>query len=76
MTIHEKIRWARKERGWNIGFMRKQTGLSFERISEIEAGKPVKMNELVKIAEAVKRDISFFLSEDDPKDEILLWSDR
>lgn len=74
MKLHDKIRWARKQRGWSLGCMVKQTRMSFDRLSEIEAGKPVKLSELVKIADALKLDIFlFFLKDDDPKVEIYLW---
>ncbi len=73
MKLHEKIRWARKQGGWSVGYMRKRTGIAALRISEIEAGKPVKMSELVAIADALKRDVTFFLCDDDPKAELFLW---
>jgi len=72
MMVHDKIRWAIKQRGWSIGYFRKRIGVSFERICEIEGGKPVKMSELVKIAEALNRDVGFFLNDDDPQAEIFL----
>ena len=73
MKLHEKLRWARRERGWHIERMSDETGLRFKRIREIEAGKRVKMSELVTIADALKRDVRFFLTEDEPKEEIFLW---
>lgn len=73
MTLHEKIGWARRERKWVMAQLSGMTGITLERLSEIEAGKPVKMSELVKIAEALKRDVSFFLTDDDPIAELFLW---
>ncbi len=73
MNIHDKIHWARNERGWTVEQLSEASHLDPMLITDIESHfDGIIMSELVKIAEALKRDIDFFLSEDEPDDPVFL----
>ena len=74
MTIGEKIKWARNERGWTIRELERQASLpEYTNLKAIEAGWfSASSAELAKIADALKRDFNWFLSDDEPKQEIFV----
>jgi transcriptional regulator with XRE-family HTH domain len=77
MTIAGKIKWARKKRGWSLGALTKKTKLSLIRLSLAESDTyTIPFSELVRIAEALKRDVGWFLDGKEPNEELFLHCNR
>jgi transcriptional regulator with XRE-family HTH domain len=72
-ALGEKITWARKDIGRTNGTLAAETGIRFSDLLRFQRGtqKPT-MSELVKIAEALKRDVDWFLRNDEPKPEVFV----
>jgi len=74
MTLGEKIRRMRKERGFSIMDIREATGLSKSTISEIENSKSnPTADTLQKIAKALGVTVDIFFKEETDQEEIPIY---
>ena len=73
MSIGQKIKWAREERGWTVVQLAEASGVTFLRIEGIESCTDyLYYSELGSIADALNRDVGWFMDDEEPDDEICL----
>lgn len=74
MALGERLKHARDSLGLTLSVAEQQTGVGTSTLSDFENGKrEPKLAQLKAIADAYKRPLSFFLSEEPIQADIVLW---
>jgi len=77
MNMGRKLRIAREAIGYTQGKAAEKSGLGESSISEFENSKrEPKFSQLSKLAEVYRRTMEFFLADELPPENIMLWRDK
>jgi len=80
MDIGRKLKSAREAIGYTLGKASEKSGISAPTISAYEhcgtpTGREPKFSQLAKLAEVYRKTIDFFLSDESPVENLMLWRD-
>jgi Zn-dependent peptidase ImmA (M78 family) len=77
VNLGNKLRYARERSGLKLEQVSKDTGIGISSLSEFENCKrEPRLTNLAHLADLYHLSISFFLSEDTPPQEVMLWRKR
>lgn len=73
MNLPSKIKYAREKMGWTQRKLADESGVNVVRLWNCEMmAEELRMSELTRIANALRRPIDWFLNDDEPDDEFFL----